>query len=297
MGQLAGKAGKNQRKYWTSLCGGSGKGQDTLTEWHPFGTAFRGASFIVLLLIAAQIACHRGENGDNSQPETSGKEVASQALAQADQLYAQRENLAYVRQAIALLRQARVADYGNYEVTWKLAKYNFYLGSHTPDERERDTAFREGVETGKVAVQLNDNGPEGHFWLGANYGGSAEHSTLAGLASVEDIRTEMEAVLKRDEGYQNGSAYLALGQLYSKAPRVLGGDNQKAIEYLEKGLRFGADNALLRLQLAETYHDAGRNEDARKQIDYLMKMTPDKNYMPEYNEAVAGAKKLEEKLQ
>ena len=49
---------------------------------------------------------------------------------------------------------------------------------------------------GKAAVQLQPNKPEGHFWLGANYGGTAAHSTLANLSSFQDIKGEMEAVLK-----------------------------------------------------------------------------------------------------
>ena len=69
--------------------------------------------------------------------------------------------------------------------------------------------------------------------------------------ALKAAANEMSAVLKLDEGFQNGSAYLGLGQLYLQAPRMLGGDKQKAIDYLEKGLRFGKDNALLHLRLAE----------------------------------------------
>ena len=107
---------------------------------------------------------------------------------------------------------------------------------------------------------------------------------------------EMEAVLKIDEGYQGGSAYLGLGQLYLQAPRIMGGDYLKAIQYLEKGLKFGSDNAFLRLQLAEAYHNANRNGDARKQIQFIKSMTPNPDYLPEYKEALEKAEKLEEKI-
>ena len=53
-------------------------------------------------------------------------------------------------------------------------------------------------------------------------------------------------------------------RLYLKAPRILGGDVSKAIEYLEKGLKFGPNNALMRLRLAEAYAEANRNDDAQK---------------------------------
>jgi hypothetical protein len=249
-----------------------------------------------LLIAGMGLSCGRQAPDTGKTSDLSDKAAAGQKILEADHLYAQREDLSKVRLGVALLRQARIADYGNYEAAWKLAKFDYYLGAHTSDERERDAAFREGIDSGKIAVQLQENKPDGHFWLGANYGGSAEHSTLAGLANVEDIRGEMERVTKLDEAYQAGSAYLALGQLYLQAPRMLGGDHQKAVELLEKGLRFGAHNALLRLNLAEAYHAANRNADARKQIDFILRMTPDPNYLPEYKEAVEKAKELQEKI-
>jgi tetratricopeptide (TPR) repeat protein len=201
-----------------------------------------------------------------------------------------------VRQAIVALRQAQADAESNYDIAWRLAEYNYFLGSHSPDSGEQSKAFRDGIEAGKLAVQLQDGKAEGHFWLGANYGGSAEASTLAGLSEVDDIKREMEAVIKIDDKYQDGSAYMVLGQVYLESPRLLGGDVQKAIDYLEKGLRAGPDNELMRLHLAEAYAQAHRNDDARKQIEMLLATKPSPGYETEYNDAVAGARKLQEKL-
>lgn len=221
---------------------------------------------------------------------------SSEAIAEADQLYGGREDLVKVRQGIVALRQAQAEDQSNYDLAWRLAKFNYYLGAHSPNADERDKAIHEGIEAGKLAVKLQDGKPDGHFWLGANYGISAKASVLSGLSEFDDIRKEMETVLKLDEGYQNGSAYLGLGQLYLEAPGILGGDTQKAIQYLEKGLKFGPDNALLRAKLIAAYVEAHRNDDARKQIAELRAMKPAPGYEPEYNEALAQVQKLEEKI-
>jgi tetratricopeptide (TPR) repeat protein len=138
-------------------------------------------------------------------------------------------------------------------------------------------------------------GLKGIFWLGANYGGNAEISTLAGLAEIEDIKREMDAVLKIDESFHSGSAYIALGQLYLKAPRILGGDVSKAIDYFEKGLKFGPNNALLRLRLAEAYAEAHRTEDARRELKILFESQP-AGYEPEHSDAVKEGRELEAKL-
>ncbi len=217
---------------------------------------------------------------------------AAELIAQADKLYARREDLARVREGLTLLRRARTAEFQNYEVAWRMAKFNYYLGAHTKDDSERDNAFREGVDAGENAVRLQDGRPEGHFWLGANMGGRAQSSSLSGLADAEDIRRQMEAVIRIDEKYEWGSAYMVLGQVDLELPRLMGGDPQEAVKNLEKGLQFGEDNSLLRLRLAEGYLATGRKDEARKQIELLLKMKPNPDYMPEHKEATEEARKL-----
>ncbi|MDX6574748.1 MAG: hypothetical protein QOE96_701, partial [Blastocatellia bacterium] len=202
---------------------------------------------VVMTMIAAVgVSCRKAVN---SSPDQVAARPATEAITEADQLYAGRADLVKVRQGLVALRRAQAEDQANYELAWRLAKFNYYLGAHSPDSSERDKAFHDGIEAGKLGVKLQESKPDGHFWLGANYGGSAKSSMLSGLSEFDDIKTQMETVLKLDEGYQSGSAYMVLGQLYLEAPGFLGGDTQKAIQYLEKGLKFGPDNAFLRVHL------------------------------------------------
>ena len=249
-----------------------------------------------LLVVLSSIGCQKSASSLQSAAELGDRKVATEQVAAAEPLYGQREDLAKIRSALALLRQAKTADPESYDAAWKLARATYYLGEHTTNDSERDDLFLEGIEAGKAAIQIQPNKPDGHFWLGANYGGKAEHGTLSSLSSVQDISRQMEAVLKLDESYESGSAYMALGQLYLKAPRVLGGDTAKAIGFLEKGLTFGPKNALLRLRLAEGYEATNRDADARKQIEIILAMGPVPGYAPEQQDAIAGAKKLQEKI-
>jgi len=50
------------------------------------------------------------------------------------------------------------------------------------------------------------------------------------------------------------------------------------------------------VRLAQAYAEAHRNDDARKEIDTLMAMKPLPDYKPEYQDAVAEAKKLQDKI-
>jgi tetratricopeptide (TPR) repeat protein len=251
-----------------------------------FGLCCAGTFVLVLLC---------GVGGCRSQQAVTEAPVeavpVADLVAQADRLYPQREDLARVREGLGLLRRARSADANNYDVSWRIARLDYYLGAHTKDREERDKAFEEGIEAGKRAVALQDNRPEGHFWLGANHGGVAQTSLLGGMAAIDDIREQMNAVLRTDEGYQSGSAYMVLGQVELEAGRMMG-DPEQAVQYLEKGLKLGPNNALLRLRLAQAYIKVNRKDDARKQLDAITRLTPDPNYLPEHKEAVAEARKL-----
>jgi len=243
---------------------------------------------IGLLVLAT--SCHEAPPPEESPAAEAAS--AAEDIKQADQLYAQREDLMQLRRGVVSLRQALTEEPGSYEAAWKLSKFNYYLATHTDNATERDEAFRAGIAAGKTAVELQNDKPDGHFWLGANYGGAAQHSAIAGLATVNDIRQEMETVLRLDQGYQNGSAYMVLGLLYLNAPSIVGGDPKKAVEEMEKGLPFGEPNAFLHLHLAEAYKKVGRNEDARRELKKILSMKPDPDYLPELKEASAAAQKL-----
>jgi tetratricopeptide (TPR) repeat protein len=254
-------------------------------------------TFVITIVVLTSIGCKHNASDTTAKIDTGDAKAAADRIAEADALYDGREDLTKARVAVAALRQARTADYGNYEAAWKLARAAFYVAEHTDNEPEREDMYREGIEAGKTAVQLQPNKPDGHFWLGANYGGSAAHSTIANLSSFQDIKSEMDTVLKLDESYQGYSAYLGLGRLYLQAPRILGGDTSKAIEYFEKGVKLNPTNTLMRFHLAQAYEAAHRDAEAKKQLETLMAMTPDPKYAPEHKDAVENAKKLLEKIE
>src|SRR5881296_412559 len=185
---------------------------------------------ILLLVGVVSFVTYGCRKASSTPPSEPAGISTADAVRRADELYSGRADLLKVRQGIVVLRQAQAADASNYDLAWRMAKFSYYLGSHSPDEAEQDKAFRDGISAGKLAVESQSGKADGHFWLGANYGGSAQISTLAGLAQIEDINREIETVLKIDERYQGGSAYLVLGQVYQQSPRILGGDTQKGIE-------------------------------------------------------------------
>jgi predicted Zn-dependent protease len=102
----------------------------------------------------------------------------------------------------------------------------------------------------------------------------------------------METVIRQDQAYQNGSAFMVLGLVDLNAPKFAGGDPEKAVAEMEMGLPFGPTNAFLRLHLAEAYLKVGRPADARAQLNAIIAMHPDPDHLPEYKEALTAAQNL-----
>jgi tetratricopeptide (TPR) repeat protein len=244
-------------------------------------------------LIILTMACK--SNSENTGA-TQSRDVAS-VLKRADELYAGRSDLGRVREAITLLRNTEAAQEKSYDIAWRLAQFNFYLSENSEVASERENALADGINAGRAATALQPEKAEGHFWLGANLGRKAETGgVLAGVSTVSEIRREMEAVVKFNDRYMGGSAYLALGQLDLQVPAFLGGDRARAVQYLEKGVKVDDDNPRMQVMLAKAYLAAGRKEDARRVAKGVLKMTPDPNYVPEFNKAVSEARSLLEKL-
>jgi tetratricopeptide (TPR) repeat protein len=255
----------------------------------------RTSNLYVLITIVitwwALVGCSTESPASNSR-EGIRPEAIQQAFGEAEGLFKQREDLDNLRAAIKKIGDVRDADNRNYQVEWTFAKYNYFLGRFSPNEDEAEKSFTLGRDAGRIASRIEPEKPDGHFWYAANLGELSKRSPITiGLRSVDDIKESMSRVLELQPDYQAASAYDALGQIELKT-RLKGGDPQKAVEYLEKGLALAPDNSNIRVHLAEAYLAVKRDTDARRQLEQVLQMKPNPDYMPEYREAVEKAKKL-----
>ena len=250
-------------------------------------------SFItIVLLFSGLISC---ASSGQTDVETTAPENAidvSPTLKQAEELFRQRTDLQKLREAVNLLAQVRRPDKRNYEIEWKFAEYNYFLGKQSSDEKESEKAFEEGVKAGKIASRIEPNKPDGYFWYGANLGEQAKRAPLTkGLMSIGDIRDAMNKTIEIQPDYQGASASYALAEI-ELATRLTGGDAKKAVDYLEKAIEIHSDNTYLHLHLAKAYLAVNRQEDAKKQLDFVLKMKPNPEYMFKYEESQREARKM-----
>ncbi len=246
----------------------------------------------VLGLISFFLVSCASETATTEPAAPANSEVIAENIAQADKLCGQHEDLAKLRECVNRLARVRNPDARNFEVEWKYAMYNYFLGKQIENENESDKYLEDGVKAGSIASKIEPNKPEGYFWYGANLGEQAKRSPLTkGLSSIGDIQGAMGKVIEIQPDYQGASAYDALAQI-ELSTGLAGGKAEKAVEYLEKAIKINNDNSYLHLHLGQAYLAVNRKEDAKKQLEFVLDMTPNPDYMPEYNESINEAKKL-----
>ncbi|MBI1982589.1 MAG: tetratricopeptide repeat protein [Acidobacteria bacterium] len=224
----------------------------------------------------------------------SGADLPSRPLSssvrEADDYYLGRHMPANVRKGLQILRAAAAGNPRDYEVWWRISKLTCYLARHT-EKPEKLKLLEEGVAAGKRAVQLAPRRVEGHFWLGANFGLTAEtRGMLRGLFLVDDIRKEMETVVELNPDYEQAAGLRTLARVYYRAPFFKGGDKRRSIDLLEKCLTLFPENSLTMLYLADSYLALGLREEARKQLEKILALCPDPQYGPELAENQAEAR-------
>jgi tetratricopeptide (TPR) repeat protein len=237
---------------------------------------------LILLLTAVLFSTPGAQDGD---------------VRRADALFSDRDKVESLKQAIAILEQQRSRDASNYDVLWRLGKCNFYLSDRGQSEPERIKILEAGIDAARKAVALNDKRVEGHFWLGATQGSYAElKGAFTSLGLIRTIRREFEAAKAIDASYENGSVYVALGEMDLSLPRLLGGSDRRGFQTLEAGMAAFPNNAELRVTLGERYFKDGRRNEARRLLESVQSTSDPIRSPQELNELRSKAKKLIKEL-
>jgi tetratricopeptide (TPR) repeat protein len=216
----------------------------------------------------------------------------SAPVRSADDYYLGRQNLGNVQRGLQLLRERVAREPNDYEAWWRIAKFVSYVARHAPDDRKL-SILSEGVNAGRRAVALAPARVEGHFWLGANLGLSAEEgSFIRGISLIDNIRREMEIVNQIDPDYEQASGLRTLARVDFRAPFFKGGNKRRSVELLEKCLTRYPDNSFTMLYLAESYLAVGLRDEARKQLESILTLCPDPVYGPELADNQTEARRM-----
>jgi tetratricopeptide (TPR) repeat protein len=225
---------------------------------------------ILLLLAPVSTPGHVFSQSKTSLAEASRTVARVDPYHEVDKLMTFGEDSERDKQSLAIAEKALAGDGGNYQWLWRVARACYFVGDGA-GKGDKLRYFDRGIEAGERAISLKPDSVEAHFWLAVNYGGQAEQKgVFKAMGLVKKIRAEMETVLRLNDRYQDAGAYHALGEIDRQLPRIFGGNLQRSISRLEQGVRLAPDNMQMKFVLAEAYKDAGRKEDARRQLQDII---------------------------
>jgi tetratricopeptide (TPR) repeat protein len=217
-------------------------------------------------------------------------------IAQADKLYAEMKDMAVAQEALAKYREAAVNAEDKYEVFWKLSRIFYYIGSRTESKKEKKVIFGQGIYYAKKAIVLEPEKPDGHFWVGVNYGVFGEaKGVLKSLSLVKPIKEAMNKVIELDRGYEDGGPDRVLGRVYFKLPGFAGGSKKKSLEHLLKSKELAPNDALTRCYLADTLLTHKEVEKAREELEYVLSMESDSRWISGVDKCKEDAEKTLQK--
>ncbi len=217
--------------------------------------------------------------------------AAAQAPTQnPDQLFAEREDLSHAEAAENIWKARPASDF---DAAWKLARVEYWIGGHAPEDSRRRAALENGIDAATRAVGLDAKRPEGYFWRAASMGALAESFGIRqGLKYRGKIKSDLETVLRIDAGWQQGSADRALGRWYAKVPGLFGGSDKEAEAHYRASLRYNANSTASLFFLAELLLDHKRGPEARVLLQKIVDVPLDPDWAPEDREFKSKARTL-----
>jgi len=220
-------------------------------------------------------------------------QTAEELIQQADQLCLEMKDMTTAKKAEALYLQASSMLGDKYDAYWRVSRILYYIGEHTENKKEKKGIFDRGVYYAEKAVDLEPEKPDGHYWLGVNYGKVGEtRGVLKSLSLVKPIKNAMNKVIELDRSYEDGGPDRVLGRVFYKLPGFAGGDKDKSLEHLLKSKEYGPEDAVTRIYLAETYVALKEKEKAREELQYVMNMEPDNRWFYAIDENKEVAREL-----
>lgn len=185
-------------------------------------------------------------------------------------------------------------DPADFESAWKLARARYWLGTNGPGTNDAKKAMLErGIDAAKLAAAARAGAPDGHFWVAANMGALADaHGLRQGIKYRAPIKAAIEAALKADASYLDGSPDRALGRWYYKVPRLFGGDLALSERHLRAALAYKPDSIISLLFLAETLIGRDQRAAARTMLQAAIDAPLDPEWTPEDRRFKVQAREL-----
>jgi tetratricopeptide (TPR) repeat protein len=138
------------------------------------------------------------------------------------------------------------------------------------------SAAQAAVASAEIAVKLNPNSSTAHQLLADSLGQLAPHVTGGGMKYGQRSTNEAEKAIQLDA--KNSDAYVTRAISYFYTPEAFGGNKQKALEFFSKAKELDPNADSPRIWLALFHHEAGKKEDALREINEARRLNPGRKF-------------------
>jgi tetratricopeptide (TPR) repeat protein len=153
---------------------------------------------------------------------------AATPVEQVDEFYAQRKDMANVKLGVSYVDTQLALNDKNYDMLWRQARFYHFMGDRAVG-KERVANFEKGKAFAEKAVDQNDAGFDGHYWLAACIGSvGIEKGILSSLFMVSPMKKELEACIKINP--LHAATRYVYARLLWQVPGFAGGNLKKALE-------------------------------------------------------------------
>jgi len=222
----------------------------------------------IIFLLIVLLLCRREVVAADGVPKTDLPTL----LAEGDQMYETRDEPGHIDRAIELYKKVVDLDPKNDAALWKLSRSFRWRGDVASSSEEKLSQYKESEKWAKRAIEADPQSVGGHLMLGIAYGRIGEtQGVMKSLSLISPIKNEMNAVLERDPN--NDLAHHVLGVLYREVPGLMGGSMKKSIEELEKAIQSNPAGTTHYLELAKSYLEKDKKEEAKTSLEKLLGVT------------------------
>jgi len=204
---------------------------------------------------------------------TGWAQSADSLIDHAVQLYETRHlNDANLAHSASILEGIVENEPTNVRALYELSKVCYLLGDEAEEKGDKLDFFYEGRDYGKKAIEIDEESPDAHFWYMVNVGRVGQtKGVLNSLVLVPTVRGEIETVLEIDP--KHTGALDAQAMLYYELPGLLGGNLNKSIEALNKGIALDSNYTLLYVDMAKVYIKKKDYEKARWYLNRALEIS------------------------
>ena len=171
-----------------------------------------------------------------------------------------------LERSIGILEIILEKDPENLEALLLLSRVWLTYGyAKAPDDDEKSTAFKNGFEAARRALEIAPDDPDAHFYHVANLGSWAEtQGVIRSLFLLPKIRGGIERILELEPNHVYGLAMYGL--LYYALPGFMGGDLHLSEIYLKRAISIDPHMSTLKIHLAKTLIKQKKYDEAKNAL-------------------------------